>query len=179
MPKKNNRLDKLLNASSREVAHATLRRNALDHLACCNATLTAMGFPTRVETVGDLLMNGGVDPDLFGDDEGITLLRVNFNVRPSPALGPVSYGLDMARRDDACERSEGGAPENAESQEPVQEPTPFAVGDVVQLKSGGPGMTVVWIDDSEAGLLYFLGAKNFSVSLPFAALEAWTNDGAF
>ncbi len=36
----------------------------------------------------------------------------------------------------------------------------FSSGDVVQLKSGGPSMTIRWVEDNEAYCEWFDGASN-------------------
>lgn len=57
----------------------------------------------------------------------------------------------------------------------------FNTGDVVQLKSGGPKMTVVKVDDFESGSLivvcsWFVGTKKETASFPPDALEKATQD---
>jgi len=43
-------------------------------------------------------------------------------------------------------------------------------GDVVQLKSGGPYMTVAWIEEGEACCEWFDGKKNAMAKFPLTSL---------
>ena len=49
---------------------------------------------------------------------------------------------------------------------------PFKIGDVVQLKSGGPKMTVTSISEDQGTLIaiWFEGTKKESEAFPFGAL---------
>ncbi|WP_071795676.1 YodC family protein [Natronohydrobacter thiooxidans] len=46
----------------------------------------------------------------------------------------------------------------------------LAAGDVVQLKSGGPLMTINWIEDGAAYCEWFDGKKNAGSSFPITSL---------
>ena len=48
----------------------------------------------------------------------------------------------------------------------------YALGDVVQLKSGGPAMTVTDADPREAQCRWFDGSKNMVAVFPQGALQA-------
>lgn len=47
----------------------------------------------------------------------------------------------------------------------------FSVGDVVQLKSGGPIMTVAGIDGNDVNCVWFDGPKQNGGQFPAAALK--------
>lgn len=44
-------------------------------------------------------------------------------------------------------------------------------GDVVQLKSGGPLMTVAWTEDGEAFCEWFVGGKKEGSTFPVSSLH--------
>lgn len=48
----------------------------------------------------------------------------------------------------------------------------FEPGAVVQLKSGGPLMTISWVEDNEAYCEWFDGKKPVSAKFPFSSLVA-------
>lgn len=48
----------------------------------------------------------------------------------------------------------------------------FKVGDVVQLKSGGPKMTVLEVNPAMAYTTWFAGSKNERGNFPIASLQA-------
>lgn len=47
----------------------------------------------------------------------------------------------------------------------------FEVGTVVQLKSGGPAMTIKWIEDNEAYCQWFAGDKVAGDTFPLQSLK--------
>jgi len=48
----------------------------------------------------------------------------------------------------------------------------FKAGDVVQLKSGGPKMTIRWIEDDEAYCEWFDGKKKLGDKFTLTSLTA-------
>jgi uncharacterized protein YodC (DUF2158 family) len=53
----------------------------------------------------------------------------------------------------------------------------YAVGDVVQLKSGGELMTVEAVDDSDVSCVWMEGKKIERATLPAATLKKYTVPG--
>jgi uncharacterized protein YodC (DUF2158 family) len=47
----------------------------------------------------------------------------------------------------------------------------FKSGDVVQLNSGGPKMTISWIEHAEAYCVWFDGSKQLGASFPLSTLK--------
>ena len=47
----------------------------------------------------------------------------------------------------------------------------FASGDVVRLRSGGPTMTIRWVEDNEAYCEWFDGSNNKGAAFTLTQLE--------
>jgi uncharacterized protein YodC (DUF2158 family) len=51
----------------------------------------------------------------------------------------------------------------------------LVVGDIVELRSGGPDMTVIERNGDEVECGYFDGVDLYSVTLPLAAVDVWVD----
>lgn len=52
----------------------------------------------------------------------------------------------------------------------------FKIGDIVQLKSGGPKMTVTDVFENQVRIAWFAGSKNEKAAFPFDAVAIFQEE---